>query len=177
MVEGGTFTLRQTAKSSLSKRAWLYLLDNGATHSILRSRAFGGYGNGARIEVEGAPLARTWSLLARPASTGDKKLALMHDPLAMGWANGDRIVAAPTRRGSSGTAEELTINAAPVTETGEACNAAPGTACNEVSVARVRAGVTVAGDPGLSQDLKAEFRVTSKTSEALMAAEVSGEAI
>ena len=61
--------------------------------------------------MAGRPLRRTWSLLAKPAAVGSTSLSLLHDPQAMGWRIGDRIMVAPTTRASSGTAEAFTIGA------------------------------------------------------------------
>ena len=41
-------------------------------------------------------MARTWSLLASPASPGTTTIELLHDASAMGWRVGDRLAIAPT---------------------------------------------------------------------------------
>ena len=49
-VEGlGAFNL--DISSSSSSRAWIYIKDNGATHDILRTRAFGAVGSGGAVGV------------------------------------------------------------------------------------------------------------------------------
>ena len=92
---GGSFLLRVHQKS-----AFVYIKDNGEAHAKLRTRAFGGIGS--TVKVEGRPMARTWSLLAEPAPRGATSITLMHNPIAMGWRVGDRLLIAPTTRGSKG---------------------------------------------------------------------------
>jgi len=87
--------------------AWIYLKDNGATHDILRTRAFGAVSG--TVDIRGREMTRTWSLLARPLSTGETNLQLMHDPVSMGWKVGDRIAVAPTEVKSSGTGQSFKI--------------------------------------------------------------------
>lgn len=106
--DSGRFKLDVTEKK---KRAFIYLKNNGATHEILRTRGFGGVPNKANpekkptIEITGSPMARTWSLLAREVKEDeDMTIMLMHDPKAMGWSLGDRIVIAPSVANSEGTA-------------------------------------------------------------------------
>ena len=140
----GNFTLHQSADSQ--KRAWIYLMDNSAMHEVFGMRSFSA-DVGSYIEIQGAArFERTWSLLARAASTNDNTMTLMHDPAAMGWAVGDRIVAAPTQHGCQGTAEASTI----------------------ASIA----GNNITLEGSLSQDLSADFKVTTRDSAALMSAEV-----
>ena len=71
------------------KEAFIYLKDNGATHSHLRTRAFGSYAASSTdypiIQINGRELLRTWSLLAEPLKQNDLTLKLMHDPTRMGW--------------------------------------------------------------------------------------------
>ena len=71
------------------KEAYIYIKDNGATHSHLRTRAFGSYAASSSdyplIEMNGRELARTWSLLANPLIQGDDTMQLMHNPKLMGW--------------------------------------------------------------------------------------------
>jgi hypothetical protein len=90
---GGNFYMNL---SSPSKQAWIYLKNNGATHSLLRTRVFGGIESS--VEVTGRPLQRTWSLLDKdqPLNVGDAFLHLLHHPIQMGWRIGDRIGVAPT---------------------------------------------------------------------------------
>ncbi len=90
-----------------SKQAWIYLKNNGATHSQLRTRVFGGIES--QVEVTGRPLQRTWSLLDQPLSVGETSLRLLHHPFQMGWRIGDRIGVAPTERASQGTGQTFTI--------------------------------------------------------------------
>ena len=64
---------------------------------MLRTRAFGGVDlgkKGTTIDVAGRALKRTWSVLATPLRVGDTSLDVVHDPVAMGWRVGDRIVVA-----------------------------------------------------------------------------------
>ena len=71
------------------KDAFIYLKDNGATHSHLRTRAFGSYAASSNdypmIDINGRELVRTWSLLAEPLKQNDVTLKLMHNPYLMGW--------------------------------------------------------------------------------------------
>ena len=53
---------------------------------------------GSRIEMYGRPFERTWTLLAANAEAGATVLTLKHDPVQMGWAVGDEIGIATTRR-------------------------------------------------------------------------------
>lgn len=96
-----------------SNSAWIYLKDNGASHTMLRSRSFGGAamsdGDNPLVSIEGRQLERSWSLLSKPLVTGDDKMVLMHNPALMGWRVGDRIGIAPTERLSTGTGEEFRI--------------------------------------------------------------------
>lgn len=50
-------------------------------------------------------MERTWSILAAPVAVGDAAITLLHDPIAMGWMIGDRILLAPTVPLSQGTAQ------------------------------------------------------------------------
>ena len=78
-----------------SKSAWIYIKDNGAYHPMLRTRAFGAAGmdneDHPTIKIVGRQLERTWSLLSKTLSVGDKNMHLMHHPFFMGWKVGDRI--------------------------------------------------------------------------------------
>ena len=89
----------------------IYVKNNGATHAVLRTRAVGSVaaGGSPRLEIRGRERARTWSLLATPASIGDDVLELVHDAEAMGWSVGDRVAVAPTAPRSQGTSESFTI--------------------------------------------------------------------
>lgn len=99
---GGSFNVTVHAR-----RAWIYIKDNSARHANLTVRAFGGVQSA--IELSGRPLRRTWSLLAEPAAAGAQSVALMHDPEAMGWAVGDRLMIAPTAAHSTGEADARSI--------------------------------------------------------------------
>eukprot|EP00756_Hemistasia_phaeocysticola_P016414 Hpha_TRINITY_DN15474_c0_g7::TRINITY_DN15474_c0_g7_i1::g.173755::m.173755 len=86
--------------------ATIYIKNNGATHGMqeLEKRFFAGVGGGARIDVHGAPMARTWSLLKTTAHAGEKILYLKDDPEMMGWKAGDRVgIAATSHSHGSGT--------------------------------------------------------------------------
>jgi hypothetical protein len=104
---GGLFNL---TVHDAGHRAYVFITDNGASHSVLGPRGFGGVGS-ANIEVSGRPLTRSWSLLAESAAASASTLTLLHDPLEMGWRVGDRIMLAPTARGSAGVADATTITA------------------------------------------------------------------
>lgn len=54
-------------------------------------------------------MTRTWSLLAKPAAIGTNSITLLHNPVAMGWSVGDRILLSPTTTLSSGTAQSFVI--------------------------------------------------------------------
>ena len=109
----GIFKL--SMNSNLQK-AYVYIKNNGALHPGLRTRVFGGYNrdltiDGPMIDVEGRKMARTWSLLYKTVPIGANKIQLIHNPRDMGWRVGDRILIAPTTRGSSGYAESYKIKA------------------------------------------------------------------
>ncbi|CAF4949646.1 unnamed protein product, partial [Rotaria sp. Silwood1] len=102
-VDGGQFDMNLT-----SKQGYIYIKNNGLNHPAVHTRAFGSY-NAGKIHVSGRYLARTWSLLADRATYGMSSISLLHKPEDMGWRVGDRIVIAPTMSGSSGNAEDFTI--------------------------------------------------------------------
>jgi len=93
-----------------NKNAWIYLTNNGMAHPFLRSRAFGGIGDGSRVEVIGRDMARAWSLLSEPMLVGSSEMKLLHDPRLMNWAVGDRIAVAPTEKASAGWGQEFRIS-------------------------------------------------------------------
>ena len=126
-------------------RAWVYVKDNSAYHANLTVRAFGGVKS--TIELSGRPLRRTWSLLAEPVSADAQSITLLHDPLAMGWAVGDRIMIASTAGQSQGTADSFSISGF-----GE--------------------GNTVQLSGPTTQALRAEFRASGDSGLALLSAEV-----
>jgi len=72
-----------------SKDAFVYIKDNGAVHTKLRSRGFGSVamnnGDYPTIDINGRDLARTWSLLSKPLLPGDDKIELMHNANLMDW--------------------------------------------------------------------------------------------
>ena len=72
-----------------TKDSFVYIKDNGAVHSKLRSRGFGSIalntGDYPTIDINGRELARTWSLLSKPLQQGDDTVQLMHNPNFMGW--------------------------------------------------------------------------------------------
>ena len=105
-VESGLFNLSVAVEG---RRAFVYLKDNGAAHASVGPRGFGGVGSSSTVLVSGWPLRRTWSLLAESAPAGANNISLLHDPVAMGWKLGDRLMLAPTSRGSSGTADDALI--------------------------------------------------------------------
>ncbi|KAK1742392.1 hypothetical protein QTG54_006957 [Skeletonema marinoi] len=96
-----------------SKDAFVYIKDNGAVHSMLRSRGFGSAalnaGDYPTIDINGRDLARTWSLLSKPLHPGMDKIELMHNANLMDWRVGDRISVAPTAKLATGHGEEFTI--------------------------------------------------------------------
>lgn len=71
------------------KDAYIYIKDNGAVHTKLRSRAFGTWAETSSdypmIDITGRDLARTWSLLSVPVQSGDTMIKLMHNAALMGW--------------------------------------------------------------------------------------------
>ena len=101
VVQGdGTFELDL---ADPNKRAYVFITANGARHEVLGERVFGGdastggggSGAGPTLKVSGRPMGRTWSLLSVAGGEGDEEIQLMHDPHAMGWAVGDRLVVYP----------------------------------------------------------------------------------
>jgi hypothetical protein len=109
VVEGGTFEM---SLQDRKRQGFIYIKDNGATHnSTLGNRVFGGVSYGERtptIDISGHSLRRTWSLLAVPVGSGLNVLTLLHDPVAMGWAAGDRIVVASTTVGTHSQSFSIT---------------------------------------------------------------------
>ena len=99
--------------ASDSNSAFVYMKNNGAKHWSIGARVFGGFAEGSddnpTIHVFGKEMARTWSLLASPVSEGSNSIRLIHDALAMGWGQGDRVIIAPTTPGSKGTADSRSI--------------------------------------------------------------------
>ena len=61
---GGSFELNLQDEG---KRAWVYIMNNGAFHPTLKSRSFGAVGDEGEddimIDIQGRDLKRTWSLL------------------------------------------------------------------------------------------------------------------
>lgn len=118
--EGGTWDM---SLQDASKNAWIYIMNNGATHDGLRTRAFGSYVDHGgmhhsgdmmaheepHLSVIGRELDRTWSLLAEPLTPFSTSIQVMHDPVAMGWQVGDRIAVAPTEPGMDDNAQEFFI--------------------------------------------------------------------
>lgn len=91
-----------------SKSSWIYIKDNGAVHSKLRARSFGGMGN-STVNVRGRELVRTWSLLSETIVPGGDKLKLLHNPHYMNWNVGDRIAIASTEKASNGFSQSFKI--------------------------------------------------------------------
>ena len=87
--------------------AYIFIKANGAAHQDLGARALGGVR--ANMWLAGRPLRRTWSLLAESAMAAATSITLLHDPVAMGWRVGDRLMLAPTTSRSSGTADAVVI--------------------------------------------------------------------
>lgn len=56
-------------------------------------RFFAGH-HGARVAVEGAPLARTWTLLGKDVSAGDSTFYVVHD--VSDWSKGDIVALSPS---------------------------------------------------------------------------------
>ena len=145
VIEGaGAFELGSAAAPMLF-RATIRLLDNGASHPYLGARVLGGdgvaaisastdeerfhSGNGSsgvtrgyapRIDIHGAPLGRSWSLLSATARAGDTQLLLEHDPAAMGWVAGDELGIATTARGAGQRVSIASVGAALQWELGAA---------------------------------------------------------
>jgi hypothetical protein len=107
---GGTFALQLD-----DLHAWIYIMNNGAVHPSLRSRAFGAVGSKHDsdmqpvIDIRGRNLLRTWSLLENPLVEGSTTLKVLHHPLDMGWQVDDRIAIAPTEKRAKGDAQEFVI--------------------------------------------------------------------
>ena len=89
-----------------NKKAWVYIRNNGAVHSGLKTRAFGSDAMGSSgnpvLEVQGRHLERTWSLLSKPLTAGSTTMTLLHNPTFMGWKVGDRIAIAPMKDRAEG---------------------------------------------------------------------------
>jgi len=122
------------------KNAYIYIRNNGAKDTTLRTRGFGGYG-GSTVIVTGRSLVRTWSLLSQPSIIGSQSITLMHNPTDMGWRIGDRIAIAPTTTGSTGNAERYYIKS--FSSTGNTINLA----VDPTSLALATTGQTFASLP------------------------------
>jgi hypothetical protein len=85
-----------------NQQVYIYIKDNGL-EKFGTKRFIRGSGS-STIIVEGAELKRTWSLLSETALSGTSSIKLMHDPIAMGWKIGDRVVIAPMLPRSTGNA-------------------------------------------------------------------------
>jgi len=111
--ENGSF---QMDIQQQNQSAWIYLKDNGATHSVLRNRSFGSAAipdsnDNPTVNIKGRELIRTWSLLSNPLLKGETTMKLMHNPTFMGWSIGDRIAIAPTELRSTGVGQDFRIQA------------------------------------------------------------------
>ena len=101
---GGRFTLGTEDKPMLL-RATIYIKDirdptnpgkSKYIHPELGDRCFGGYGDGTVIDVHGARINRTWTLLERAAHSGSDHI-LVRDAQNLGWKVGDLIGIATTK--------------------------------------------------------------------------------
>ena len=91
-----------------NKLSWIYIKDNGAVHSKLRSRSFGGMGN-STVNIRGRELVRTWSLLSETIVPGGDTMKLLHNPHYMNWHVGDRIAISSTEKSSNGFSQSFKI--------------------------------------------------------------------
>ena len=109
---GGTFDMDLQDEA---KTGWIFISNNGAIHTQLRARSFGGAGSTLAtdiqpvIKIKGRIMSRTWSLLEVPLAVGATSMKLSHNPIDMGWKVGDRIAVAPTDDRSQGAAQSFSI--------------------------------------------------------------------
>lgn len=85
------------------------LIDIKGNHAMKFMATISKLGYSMNPNISGRKLIRTWSLLASPAAIGVNFVTLLHNPVAMGWAVGDRILISPTTLRSSGTAQSFII--------------------------------------------------------------------
>ena len=113
--DGGKFIMNL---QDPTKRAWVYIKDNGATHPIGRKRFFGsavphpfpsGLAATPIVEISGREMVRTWSLLSAPLLEGENTIQLFHSPLRMGWKIGDRIGISSMASASGGSGQTFSI--------------------------------------------------------------------
>lgn len=146
VIEGGNFFM---SVQNVSHNAYIYLKDNSATHnSTLGNRVFGAVNYGAQTPVvgmSGRRLRRTWSLLSIPVTKGSNNISMTHDPIAMGWRVGDRILIASKSDHVSESFRIVSMNSAD----------------NRINL-----------DKTTIQSYSAEFLWTGSDSHATMAAEV-----
>ena len=79
--------------NDVTKRGYVYIKDNNVAHAnpFFSKRAFGGLRTAGStiagyplLEIAGAPLRRTWSLLAETVEAGATTVQVLHDGAAMG---------------------------------------------------------------------------------------------
>ena len=97
-----------------NEMGWIYIKNNGAVHSSLRSRAFGSSArpdsnDNPTMNIRGRNLARTWSLLSEPLVPGARTMKLLHHPVKMGWKVGDRLGISPTEPLAKGWGQDVRI--------------------------------------------------------------------
>jgi hypothetical protein len=112
----GSFGMDLGNNNNKNKKGWIYIKNNGAVHSELRSRAFGTFkerynqNQNPIMMIRGRQdLKRTWSLLSEPLYKGDNTIKLMHSPSEMGWNIGDRIGISPTDNQAVGWGQDVYI--------------------------------------------------------------------
>lgn len=110
----GSFQMHLNSNDADTKKAWIYIKNNGAVHPELRSRSFGTFktkysNDNPTMEIRGRDLSRTWSLLSKPLYPGMNTMNLMHNPVLMGWKVGDRLGISPTESLARGWGQDVRI--------------------------------------------------------------------
>ena len=111
--DNGSFEMDLNSEDD-TKTGWIYIKNNGAVHPELRSRSFGtskdrNSSDNPTMTIRGRKLTRTWSLLSVPLVPGDTTMTLMHDPVEMGWREGDRLGISPTESLAEGWGQDVVI--------------------------------------------------------------------
>jgi hypothetical protein len=101
----GVFQLG-TLDSPMEKSATIYIKSSGDSPYDFGSRFFGSTDD-ATVEIHGAKLNRTWTLLTKTVSAGDNSIEVADD--VSDWKVGDKITVAPTGIQSDSSTESFAI--------------------------------------------------------------------
>jgi hypothetical protein len=93
-----------TTKNPMELNATIYITKTNHSTPMHGTRFLGGHGS-AKVDIHGRKLDKTWTVLSHTAYSGETKLHLKDDPVALGWRPGDRIGLATTQRAFGGPGE------------------------------------------------------------------------